>query len=1020
MEARTEVSSPQAVELYSLREEVEGELRQHSVLHISDSGWNTARGDDTYNILMADVSGSMARYWNEVVRAWNGHVANNLTGRTEIYVFESELHFIREGTELKESDFESGGTDLCLALSKVKECVEKCAEKWVRVFLITDGHHSSTREDPENVIEKMLTPPSKRCEVYLLGIGSYFPVKYSVEIRSRLHNGSANMPTLYWAKGEDDIVEQGKIMETYLKKSKVAVKLSHPGSLVPGAAEDTREFYTGEWVYMSCVPDALKSLEMWIEGDKVDISLEALPLTLDILLDSIVPQWNSVLIQRHNLKELIPKDVFPFMERVFRYLYNRAIPSETGTPSSGAIRYRLAARNKEVRGAENRFRNIVKRSRDILTTEKFMNDMELADSVLCTTVTTRKYAVKGLQLKGHTEEDHAKDYKDFMDAYVKVKEKLNALEVTPEDCCRVTMTSTIGDLKDEDFPQLLKLNKFEFLKTFSMSGIPIFSRSRDSTELNPWSFKVDRILTSPFSVLSQVAMEEFAKANSEAALGRDKDVCLQQDNEDSSYNAVVPVFPPAAANVLKPLVCTNLYATCATFALLKNPHIVDYTIHLAGLGATWVKTLADYPVSAERPEFVKERLRNVEATAMIYMDRPSLSFYLKELQTNPGRALMSECPRQDPEDRLLKCEALLKPLFLLHMAERAGRPVAHEVVADVVRLATVEFLGRCLKRTARADVPFITCFMRQLTEEEKRKEWLRERLQSFSEKILIAEGESLSNIYYPERIPKYVRRLLRKKREDLLKVLVDSVEPEAVTTAGLEKLYSVHNCGDVSWGRLQLCAVELGLSESEVQEIFSEKQAFVYVHHALTYTNSSERMKADVVDYDTSLEKVKWKLVEELRGCATKMIQEEIQSAFIKRWYEEYDSCHGMTIVIKPMKREEILVEAKARGIGVKEETFDKVYPRYDAWLGLLRNACQSPFCPFYLIPNRSFNQHLNSERRSGRFLHRFHHVARGEGDTKAKLEFIKSYESNSRRSISLELMHKKQIENLSLFYAQF
>ncbi|XP_076045149.1 uncharacterized protein LOC143027641 [Oratosquilla oratoria] len=1006
-------TSPQPVQLYSLHEEVEGQLLQHSVLHIAstlgDSSCVPAK--ETYNIFMGDASGSMSSAWDYVVSAWNQHVACNLTGKTDIYVFDTELTFVREGTELKDSDYTGGGTNLCLALSTIRDKVKECKEQWVRVFIITDGAHNATEECPEDVIQTLATPPEKTCEVYLLGVGGYFPVKYSVEIRSRLHNGSANMPTLFWAKKYDDILGEAKDMEIHLKESKVPVKLSLPGSLVPGL-EETNEFHLGEYVYMSCVPDSLKSVQVSTEENEVDVPLEALPLTIDIFLSSLLPQWNSVLIQRHSMKKTMPNDVFPFTERVFNYLYSQVVMPKT---ESTTIHTRLA--QKKERELKVRFQTLVNQSKTILTTEKFMSEMALAEAILLTTVTTRKHAVKGLKLKGHTEENYAEDCRAFMDTYTKIKERLNDIQVSPEDCCRVTMTSTISDLKDEDFPELLKLNKFEFLKTFSMSGIPVFSRSRDSTELNPWSFKIDRILTSPFSVLSQVAMEEFAHVEA-GAVGKDKEVRLQQDNKESGYNAVVPVFSSTVAKILKPLVCTNLYAMCATFALLKNPHIIDYTIHLAGLGATWIKTLADYPVASERPEFAKERLESVEATAMIYLGRPSLALYLKELQATPRHALMTECPQEDPEAKPLRCEAILKPLFLMHLTQRAGRPFDHQVKVSIMRLASVEFLGRCLHHTAHDPMPFINCFMKDITEEEKRKEWIRELFKNFSVEILKDEVNLQNTFYFPEEIVKYVMKLLKKKREAFLQVVCSAVKPEVT---GLEKLHSVHNCGDVTWKHLQVCAVELGLSDSEVKEVFSEKNALIYIYHVLTHTSSSERMKEDLLDYDMCLEKVKSKLTEEVMGCARMIIQEEVQSAFLKQWYEAYDSCHGGDIIIRPMARQEIVEEAKSKGIDVSNETFDKVYLRYNEKLGLLRNACQSPSCPFYLHANRSFNQHIKCERRPGRFLHRLNQVASGEEDLATKVELIKFCTSNTNR-VSPELLdiYQGKLQELSSVYKKW
>lgn len=41
----------------------------------------TIQPHDVFNILMADVSGSMSSYWKEVVTGWQNHIKDKLTGK---------------------------------------------------------------------------------------------------------------------------------------------------------------------------------------------------------------------------------------------------------------------------------------------------------------------------------------------------------------------------------------------------------------------------------------------------------------------------------------------------------------------------------------------------------------------------------------------------------------------------------------------------------------------------------------------------------------------------------------------------------------------------------------------------------------------------------------------------------------------------------------------------------------------------------------------------------------------------
>ncbi|XP_076046221.1 uncharacterized protein LOC143028267 [Oratosquilla oratoria] len=1016
--------SPQLIlKTYALEEKVVDQIRRHTLVHlalpeessIEGSGlqFDVEDNESSFNLLMADVSSSMRSVWPHVVEGWNTHIAPHLKGLTHICVFSNNVSFLRTDRFLKETDFIGGATNLCKAFSSIAYKVKAHTERKIRVYLITDGcdtFGSSPRED----LAKMTLPEGKHCEVYVWAIGTAFPVKYSVELRSRLHNGRANIPTLFWSRDRKNVTEEAENMETYLKKTNDPVRLSHPGSLLPGLPK-THNFYPGEWIYMERDPDTLGCLQVSTNnGTLINCRSERHQFTMALMLDFLVPQWNSQMVQMQYVKGSIQNDIFPLMERLFQFLSDQ-VPMPPMT-ASASLQGRFL--RKEMKEPLLRFRTLMNQTKTLLTRGKFMDEMAIAESILMTTVTTRKHFTKGLRIKGHTEEDYVKDCADFMEVYVQVKESLRDLSVTPEDCCRITLSSTISDLKDEQFPELMKLNKFEFLKTFSISGIPVFSRSRNSTELNPWSYKVDSILTSPFGILSQVALEEFANANSNVMSQKDKEVRLQHDLDNSTYNAIVPVFPAAATKTVKSLVRTKLYAMCVTFSLLKNPHIVDYNIHLAALAAVWIKTLSDYPVASERPDFVKERLESIEVTATLYMDRPGLTLYMEELLARPHCALMAENTKGDPQVRPLKCESLLKPFFLLHMILRTGRPVDHQVKFNIVKLATAEFVGRCLNHIAHTSIPFISCFMPELTEKEKKKEWLSKRFRSFSESLLASEGNILGKFYFPEQIKKYVVMLLREKREVMKQAVGDALN---LSTSRVRELSNINSCGDVTWKSLQICAIELGLPKAEVKELFSEKNALIYISHALTYPSSRLRMSAPIGDYPTCLEKIKTQLVEELTGCAKQMLQEELCQAFQRQWYQEYDEHHGPHILIRPMTRMQLVEEARAKGIEVTAENFERVYLRYNKKMGLLRNACQSSGCPYYLQPHRTFSQHLVAERRPGLFLRQLHYVATGKEDFSTKADLLNALNCDPVTAHpNLYQTYLENMENLSLLYRKF
>ncbi|KAK7074262.1 hypothetical protein SK128_018412, partial [Halocaridina rubra] len=584
---------------------------------------------------------------------------------TKIFAFGDHINLKREGTALTQEDFTSDGTnDLTGALRTVREEVEKCKEKYVRVFIIADGAHDHGPPHPESEICKMRAPEGKTVSVFVMGLGPAFPVQNSIDIRSNLHNGNANIPFLFWAQCDEDIVGQLSAIGEVLESSLIKMKLSIEGFHVPGL-EKRSELHLGEWLYFEEAPEELPQLCLSLDdGEAVTLNVKSEPATLGHLLKDLFRQWNSILIQQHRRKSIVPHSTFDLMESIYTY-YMRELKSSL--PTSNDIKSRMG--RKHVRAYEMEFRTLMNQSKKVISIEgQYHDELELAESILRSTVTNRKYDTRNLKLRGHNQDEYEEDMKEFKKLYEQIKPKIMTLDApSPDDCCRVTITSTLQDLQDPNIHLMFNENKYEFLKCFTMTGIPVYVPVRDASQINPWTLVIKHILVTPFTILSQLVIEESANVN-KGNLGEDKDVILQQDNEKTRFNAIVPIVPASAAEVLKPLVKSNVYAMLATFCILKNPHIIDFNAHLAALSCVWMKTVREYPKS-NRPEFASERLRNIEATADIYMDRPSVKHYIEALISNPQQALMTESI-DEFDGKTLHCDSLIKPTFFLYLMER--------------------------------------------------------------------------------------------------------------------------------------------------------------------------------------------------------------------------------------------------------------------------------------------------------------------------------------------------------------
>ncbi|XP_068222468.1 uncharacterized protein [Palaemon carinicauda] len=963
----------ESFELYSVEDGDEG--GRHSLLkapkNLPKKYHGTESSDNVFNILMADASGSMKERWHGVVRGWQQYIVGNLTGRSKIYIFDTIVRFLRSDKVLLEKDFTGYSTNLTAAFETIRLEICSCKESHVNVFLITDGQHNFHEKvgRPESEINQMAPPVGKTVCVYVLGIGREFPVNYSIDIRSYLHNGNANVPTLFWAKKDVEIEEKISAIGAELVSTVAVIDLNVAGYVLPGG-DKTKRIHLGEWLYFPDPPEQLPAITIKVnDRDPESLTLSPQEVEIRLLIDEVFRQWNSVMIKLHRTGSSVPYDTFNLMESLFKCSLQKVKVGIEGNGIKSRIHSKLA------KTCATEYATLMNQSKQVIDLDyKYEDEIQLAEAVLKTTVTNRKYDRKNLQLKGHDSADFEADVESFKANYDEVKGSiLNLPAPSPDECCQLTHTSTLGDLQDPDFLMSLNLDKFNFLKTFSMTGIPAYAPVRDASQINPWTIAIRHLLSSPYAVLSQKSMEACAEEHPRILDSEEKFVFANKNDGNTKFNIIIPLVPANSAKILEPVVCSRLYAMLSTFCILKNPHIIDYNAHIASLASAWILTVRNFPIK-DRPQFICNRLESIIATAKLYMTRPFIKTYVTALLRDPDQALMTESTKEF-DGHTVKSESLVKPMFFLYIMRNRLKKQEKE---SMLEMLMAEFIGRCVPHCMEyaKSTPFTEYFARNVSSPKRKEVWIENTLQSLLSDLRGTCRSLLEAFFTLEDL----RLAIKKWMKERLNISSGGGAYENLIDIDMAKIKELRNlggCGDVRTSDFKSWAVEMSIARTSVKRAASPEMVTVYVCEALLHPNSRDReFKASmskeeamsVVSHRVMLETSHWLRVEALQKVGSKMEA---------MWKDEYFNAHRE--IVMPMTPAEIVQKAAENGIDVSLETFKEIY-KYNDRLCLLRNACQLPSCPHYLVPRKTFNQHLSVERQRKDFPHALHLVAKTLG----------------------------------------
>lgn len=389
-----------------------------------------------------------------------------------------------------------------------------------------------------------------------------------------------------------------------------------------------------------------------------------------------------------------------------------------------------------------------------------------------------------------------------------VRDDILALKSTIDDCCRITFSSTVNDIQDilqDNNPGGYFQNRKDFLKKFTLSGIPVYTKCPKSQLLcNPWFFTVDSFMLCQYDILSQVVREYYIDLQDTGRANDDNVVWLNPDKQEHTrFNAIVPIFRPDHVIAMSPMMNSPAYSIAVNYALTGMSYMqLNHEMHLATLGVTWLRILEIYN-KMEVGEYVENRLFSLESTAAGYLNHNDIYLdYWNRLKSDTVKILAES-------------DQLIKPMFILNHFRKT-------ITSNKLRNMLLAFRLDYVKRCIRCKYP-----MTNLCQD-----------QTFFNKLLISHSvgtalSSVTNRLKTMRLqlkPEFKLVGLEKQiaRQIVISELENSTNNDNLRLCfsgkDLDRLPRINEFGDISWSTLEYFS--LRLVNGDVSERDYTKNAF--------------------------------------------------------------------------------------------------------------------------------------------------------------------------------------------------
>ncbi len=530
-----------------------------------------------------------------------------------------------------------------------------------------------------------------------------------------------------------------------------------------------------------------------------------------------------------------------------------------------------------------------------------LSDAERAKRLTIGTI-TGKYHDKAMQIRGLDVDNFLRMRAAFI--RIIIESPLPSTYVCSQIVSVISRENTADVLRQSDIKEAVEAcqSQYEWVEVFPIIGEGALVTRTNASLINPFLVQIKGVAR-----VAQVMDSE-----SLVLQGNVIEIPLG-DGPSDRINAVIPLFHACDAP-LSPFIASELFKLLVHFQLMNNVDTFDANSYLAALSTLWC-----YYVTLPASEFRTERLQMVvDTTRLSYGNFKNWLAFYELVAAGDARTLVSDHPDNIYQGMSIRCENLNK-VFLA--AATVSRPIHGSSVAEFATRIICEFFSRALP----PDASFASFFDYQ-------------DCQAAEDIIAVQYATQIKSLDF-ETV-----RQLKKHAETVSRSYVPNVSRCTLAVEKLQRLkyYNLSFPGVIA-ALTQLYGSQI------VDAITTPAELTRALYIAIKVPNSYERNSKPLVDMlDKQEENMIQALIEYRAAHFRKVFYDSHVPAIVSHYMHRFSEQH---INILPLSRAEIRLYCLERGIDPTQ--------LHRSRSGLLRNACASRDCPYFMKPTAQLSEHL-------------------------------------------------------------
>lgn len=852
-----------------------------------------------------DASGSMEPHWEWLATHWNKYIKteksititfDTIAETVESNILDTNLHY-----------HGGGGTNLPRAFQLFEKKLSELPEKTnLTVLFVSDGKDNNEKLCYRK-LEKLIGNDNKRFINFLtLGIGKDFPTSISMKLREKYHNGDESLPALFLIEYPTE-----KVFTYKFEMMKEYFSLNRKRRIEPVVCtfpwrEYTHEVFENSWVMAH--EDRVE-----IDGKGMDVSESNLSIEG---ICELFRSWAQMihlegLVENENIEQRAKKtltvldDILEELKEVKGIDLMNIIDDDSYDKKESfkerAWRYYIKNNFGRLKWYYDDIKNLAKGN-----WQTKIDEFDMAKRIGIGTI-VGSYAQKVLNINNN-------DFIKMVEEFRKIYKKTKLIPYSSQDVSIITLENQKDIFLEPDFLQGLNYckNIYDLTSSFPLIGAAIKIKRDPKCPKNPWKIQIQNISKTHRCIDSSTIIQN------------DGNLTLNVGEGKESINAVLPLFSNMDKDV-QPLITSKLYNFMMTKnVLFLNDGVVD-DVYLSLLANSFLYLVEHF----EESDFWRKMVDRVFSTGkMISESDFRVLKYMEAFGKDPVKAF-------ETDESMVQFgrNAEEKGIFVLFCLWRENKITEEKVKVFLEYLFfgilfkflkeknNVKFFYKVkvVKNDEKKNVEAIENSVREKFKEFFTKGDLRRKIESEFSKNLI--DSNLSIIWtMKEGLEKIKNKINYKLLKNLSKMLIPdfNIDDERL------KMY-------VCLAYLDHKPNHLSFLPEKTLQIQKEK---------------AEKLLIQNINKEENLKKTKKKSSIIKSHPLFKSFSKKLSSEF--RIF--FKDLHKHII---PPSKQDLMEYAKKYNVSIKEF-------KISSKSKLIRNACNSKKCHFYLKPNLRLGRHLD------------------------------------------------------------